>query len=467
MRIHPRTLAIGIVAALVLAACGGDDSDGASGGGGELPECDLAALDAASKPVEITFWHAMTLANEEALVALTNEFNESQSDVKVALVNQNSYKDNLTKLRAGLRTKDLPDLVQIEDTGLQFMIDTGATLPAQSCIEADRYDTSDFVQRVLSYYTVRDVLWPMPFNVSNPVLYYDRALFEKAGLDPDAPPATLPEIRDVSEKLVAAGVVKRGIALKSDSWMFEQMVAKGGGLIVNNGNGRKERATASAFDNRAGREVFEWLADMDDRGLLLNTGSSAIDHFFAVGRGQVAMTIDTSAAFGRIAQVLGTGQFSAVELGVAPMPGAEGDGGVLVGGAALFMLRNSSPAEQAAAWEFVKFLDDPKTQSQWSTDTGYLPLRKSATTLEPLATRWAEQPYYRIPYDQLLEGPENDATAGPVVGAYGDRGVGMRGAIIDAIESLYTRDVPPDTALQNAADEADAAIADYNRRVGA
>ncbi len=33
----------------------------------------------------------------------------------------------------------------------------------------------------------------MPFNVSNPVFYFDKNAFRKAGLDPDKPPATLDE----------------------------------------------------------------------------------------------------------------------------------------------------------------------------------------------------------------------------------------------------------------------------------
>ena len=64
------------------------------------------------------------------------------------------------------------------------MIDTQSVLPAQSCVKADKYDTSDFVQRVLDYYTVKDMLWPMPFNVSNPVFFYDKTAFRDGGPRP-------------------------------------------------------------------------------------------------------------------------------------------------------------------------------------------------------------------------------------------------------------------------------------------
>ena len=87
------------------------------------------------------------------------------------------------------------------------------------------------------------------------------------------------------------------------------------------------------------------------------------------------MTIDTSAALGTISQVLGEGQFAAVELGVGPMPGPDSpDGGVLVGGAALYIVNQSAPEKQAAAYEFAKCLNEPQQQAEWAAATGYVPI---------------------------------------------------------------------------------------------
>jgi sn-glycerol 3-phosphate transport system substrate-binding protein len=480
MRRFPvRLVALGAALALVLAACGGggDDSGGSGGSGGsgakksDLPECPVDALEKASSPVTITVWHSMTRANEDTLKALTKQFEASQDKVKVKLVNQTSYTDTRTKYRAALSTGGLPDLVQIEDTGLQFMIDTQSVLPAQSCIDAEKYVTSDFVNRVLSYYTVQQVLYPMPFNVSNPVLYYDKALFKKAGLDPEKPPATLDEVRADAQKIVDSGAAKYGVALKSDAWYLEQWLAKAGELYVNNSNGREKRATAVEFGGPAGQDIFNWLHDMVHDKLLLGVGSSesTIDDYLAVANGRAAMTIESTAGLGTISQVLGSGQFAHVQLGVGPMPGPKGNGGVLVGGAAMYIVnaKGSTPEKQAGAWEFAKFLADAKSQAIWSAGTGYLPIRKSATTMEPLVTRWKQQPYYKIAYDQLLQGTENPATAGPVLGPYGARGEGVRGAVIDAIDGVLTQGKAAKPALDQAVDDANKAITDYNQRIGA
>ena len=101
-------------------------------------KCPLEALDRASKPVEITMWHSMPRANEETLQQLADQFNASQGDVRVRLVSQVDYAETLTKYRAGLTSGDLPDIVQVEETAQQQLIDSGTVLPASVCAKAAR-----------------------------------------------------------------------------------------------------------------------------------------------------------------------------------------------------------------------------------------------------------------------------------------------------------------------------------------
>ena len=433
---------------------------------GANQKCPLSALKKASKPVEITFWHSMNRANDEALQKLTDEYNSSQSDVKVALVNQTTYDDTLTKYVAGLSTGDLPDLVQIEDTGLQQMIDTQSILPAQACVKADKYDLSGHVQRVVDYYTVDGTLWPMPFNVSNPVFYYNKKAFTQAGLDPNKPPATLAEITADAKKLQSAGAVsKAGFGLKTDPWYLEQWLAKAGRPYVNNGNGRKSRATAVEFDSKQGLEIFTWMSEMVSKGYAItnpNEGDSQFDNLLGIGNGTNAMTIDTSASLGTISSVLGSGAYPNVELGVGPMPGPVGKGGILVGGAALYISNKSDPAKQAAAWDFSKYLNEAQVQADWAAATGYVPIVEAATKLPAVQGLWAENPGYKVAYDQLLTGVENTATAGPVIGAY----KAVRDAVVTAENSMFTQGVKPRAALNAARDKANPAMEEYNTRVG-
>ena len=465
-RKRSRAWLVAAAVALLASACGGGDDDGGGpAGGGDLPDCPVDALDSASSdgPVDITFWHTMTRANEETLVQLTDSFNESQDRVHVNLVNNTSYEDQQEKYRQALGTGELPDLVQHQEIYLQQMIDSQSALPVQSCIDATDYDTSDFVERTLRYYQVEGVQWALPFNVSNPILLYNRNAFVQAGLDPDRPPETLEELRSAAQALKDAGF-EAGMGLKLDAWHLEQFLALQGETFVNNGNGREDRATEVTFDNDAGEEIFTYLAGLVDDGLAITTprdGPGQFDNLLGVGGERWGMTIDSSATLGTIFDLLSGGQYANVDPAVGPLPGRNEDGGVLVGGAGLY-ISATEPARQAAAWEYMAYLTSPESQSIWSAGTGYIPVRQSATEQPEIQQRWAEVPGFRVGYDQLVAGAENDATAGAVMGDM----FGVRTAIEEAENRMFLEHQDPAEALADAADAANQVIQDYNDRIG-
>ena len=163
-----------------------------------------------------------------------------------------------------------------DDTVTQTMADSGVVLPAQSCINADNYDMSGFLQVAANYYTINDALWPASANLGEHLLYYNRDHFRQAGLDPDKPPTTLAEIRQDAEKIKAAGVVDKPVVHEFASWKTEFWLTGARIRVVNNDNGR---GTGDTTDRRLDRttrtrlELYNWFKDMQSDGLL-----SAIPH---------------------------------------------------------------------------------------------------------------------------------------------------------------------------------------------
>ena len=125
----------------------------------------------------------------------------------MTLVTQAGYDDTWQKYLAGLSNGQLPDVVQLEDQRTQAAIDTGSFLPVQSCMNAAKYSTSDYLPRPLAYWKVNGVQWALPFAVSAPILYYNQNAFTKAGLNPADPPATLPQM--VTRRQGAQGLGQR------------------------------------------------------------------------------------------------------------------------------------------------------------------------------------------------------------------------------------------------------------------
>ncbi|MGE0309941.1 MAG: ABC transporter substrate-binding protein, partial [Acidimicrobiia bacterium] len=385
--------------------------------------CPADALAKAKQPVEITMWHSMSGSNATVLGDLVNTYNGSQSAVKVSLVYQGTYDESLSKYIAALRGGDLPDLMQTEETAMQLMVDSKSTVPAQACVDASKYDTSDYLGEVLDQYRIGGVLVTMPFQLSNPVLYYNRALFTKAGLDPDKPPATFDELIAVSQKLVDAKVVKKGaMSLDAYPWIVEQWMAMAGSPVVDNDNGRAARATKTLFDSDAGKKAFGVLAEMAGKGLVFPATSDELAKYLAVATGDSAMTLGSSSSLGTIYDEIG--RFPGVEIGVAKLPGPTG-GGITVGGGSLWMAKNSDDGHKAASWDFQTWLNEPAQQITWALGTGYIPTRASVSTDPALSKLWAERPGFKVAFDQLAQAPRAPGGGSPVIGDY----AGVRTAI--------------------------------------
>ena len=105
----------------------------------------------------------------------------------------------INTLRSG---GDLPTIIQLSEISLQQMIDSRSIVSIDECIVADGYDLTDFPELLLDQYRVDGRLVTMPFQLANPVLFYDGNDFVAAGLDPDEPPATLDELLAADNRFV-------------------------------------------------------------------------------------------------------------------------------------------------------------------------------------------------------------------------------------------------------------------------
>jgi sn-glycerol 3-phosphate transport system substrate-binding protein len=408
-----------------------------------------------------------------SLTALTDEYNASQTKVHVTLVNQNGYEQVIEKYKAA-SPADRPALVQMPDYTLQLLADSDTVIPVQSCINAEHYDLSDFLPRAVAYYTLRSALQGMPFNISNPVLYYNRADFVKAGLDPDTPPTSLEDLRAVSQKIVDSGAAKYGIALDHSldaggGWYLEQWLAKAGKLYSNNENGRAAPSTNVLFNGTTGVELLTFLQDMVRDGLAIDVGplTSGFDNLLKLAdpKEPAAMTIATAAALAAVLNVLNGGGVQGItnaDLGIGPLPGPTVNPGTLVGGAALWLPQGKSDLETAAAWDYIKFLVGAQQQSDWAASTGYVPVRDSSVDLPPLKDTYLTDPRFKVAYDQLLAAADTPVQAGPVLGPQRE----VRVITSHAVEDVLTHGADVKQTLDAAARQSDLLIAQWTKVEG-
>lgn len=423
----------------------------------------LPTITTAQEPITLEFWHAMSGETAEVTAELTDLFNASQSDIIVNQTPQGSYDQTYNAFLAAIETDTLPNIVQNFDIATQIMFDTGLLVPAWELMEADDYDSSIFIPAVHDYYADENGMVGMAFNSSTPILYYNAGLLAAAGYDELPRDLTFSEFLEICDALQASGV-EYCITLGQVGWFFEQITANSGGLYYNNDNGRTGRATEVVFNQGVAVEVFTFLTELYANGYAPNLGNTWSDTDATFFAGQAAMNMDsTSGGFG-----MSAGAEFEVKTTYIPHTDSSDRNGVVIGGAALWLVDSGDDAINQAAWEFMKFVAAPDQQVLWHTGTGYFPVRTDIES-DVLTTFWEESPNFRTAIEQLQDtnttledGSPNYAVLGGRAGPF----PAIRQITVEAYSRVLDDGLTPQEALDEAAERANEELENYNSFFG-
>lgn len=418
----------------------------------EVPEIEMADASEVDKTT-ISFWHSMGGVNGQAIDTLVQKFNdENEYGITVEAEYQGSYDDALNKLKSAQIGNMGADLVQVYEIGTRFMIESGWIVPMQSMVNADEYDTSVLESNLAAYYTINDMLYSMPFNSSTPLMYYNKDMFDAAGITEI--PDSLESIAQIGDKLLDSGA-QEVMSLGIYGWFFEQFIGKQGLEYANNGNGRTEAATAVAFDeNGAAANILNEWKNLYDLGYAPNVGKGGDAGLADFSAGKSAITLGSTASLKQILQDV-DGKF---EVGTAYFPKVKStdDGGVSIGGASLWALDNNDPKKLRATWEFVKFLISPESQAFWNAETGYFPVNVDAHDEDVFKENIEKYPQFETAIDQLHDSAPQ--YAGALLSVFSE----ARAIVESEIESMLNGNETVDEAVDSMASQINDAIEEYN-----
>lgn len=444
-------LTLGLV--LFLAAC---SSNGGSAkepeNNGDKPD----STDSAEKQV-VTFWHSMGGAGQEALNKIVEEYNTSQEGIQVNAEYQGTYDESLTKFNAVAGSDSAPTVIQTFEIGTKAMINSGQILPIQELIDADGYDMSGLEKNITNYYSLHGKFYSMPFNSSTPVMYYNKDAFKAAGLDPEAAPETYEEVEEASKAIVASNPKMKGFALQAYGWLWEQLLANQGALLLNNDNGRTDTPTEIGWTEEEGKSILEWVKRMVDDKTFANYGTNGDNMMAGFLAGDVSMFLQSSASS---RDVIDNAPF---EVGIAFLPHPEDKErqGVVIGGASLWMIDGKAEAEQKAAWEFMKYLQTKEVQAEWHVGTGYFAINPAAYDEQIVKDAYAEKPQLQVTVDQLQSTQSSYATQGALMDMLPEG----RKIMETALETIYNGG-EVDPAYNSAVEQFNAAIKQANAARG-
>ncbi|MCB0168198.1 MAG: ABC transporter substrate-binding protein [Anaerolineae bacterium] len=423
-------------------------------------EAPAEAEAAASNAIQLEFWHAMGGDLGEVVDELVTRFNDSQDKIVVNATYQGSYDDTYNALLASFDAGTEPNIVQNFDLATQTMFDTGRLVPAWQLMEADGYDPDTFIPAVRDYYSDENGMVAMAFNSSTFIVYYNPALFEAAGLNQPDPEWTFNDFMAACDAIKESGV-EYCASFGTVGWYFEQILANSGGLYFDNNNGRTDRATEVLFNQGEGVEVFTFLTDLMANGYAPVLGNTWTESDSVFLTGQSAMLFDSTAGARSIQD---TAEFE-VKTAFIPHSNSSDHNGIIIGGAALWLIDSEDEATNAAAWEFMKFMAELDQQRTWHMGTGYYPVRVDAQDDPELQAFWDENPNFRTAMEELFATKttlEDGATNYAVLGGRAGPFPAIRQIIVETYSRVLDDGLTPQEALNEAAEKANEELANYN-----
>jgi sn-glycerol 3-phosphate transport system substrate-binding protein len=377
----------------------------------------LAGLAAASAPklvlgqvprTRVTFWHAMNGALNEEVNRICAGFNASQTVYEVTPIFKGTYPETLTAAIAAWRANQAPHLVQMFEVGTGSMLAAGpAVKQAWQLIQESgvAIDPAAYVAAVRGYYSLPDGrLASMPFNSSTPVMWYSRDAFEKAGLDPNAPPATWPDVIAALQAIKSKGAAPTVSTSSWFSWVqFECFGAMHDVPFATLANGFEGLGTELKINSAPFVGQLNRFLELSKEGLFKYAGrDGAPDPLFYSG--EAAVSFMSSGSRG---DVVKSAKFNWAE---APLPYdpalIKEPLNSVIGGASLWTM--TAPGRTADEYkgvaEFLKYIGEPAQDASWHQRTGYVPVTYAGYELSKSQGFYENNPGADVPIKQLARG---------------------------------------------------------------
>ena len=262
------------------------------------------------------------------------------------------------------------------------------------------FDPSVYVSAVSGYYTAPNgQMLSFPFNSSTPVFHYNKDAFKAAGLDPNTPPKTWPEVALAAGKLKASGH-KCPFTTSWVSWtQLESFSAWHNTEFASKGNGMRGIDARLTFNSPLHVRHIENLANMAKTGLFIYKGrGNAADATFVSG--ECAMTTGSSALYGNIKR---NAKF---ESGISTLPyypdvpGAPQN--TVIGGASLWVMAGKKPEEYKGVAQFFAHLSKPEEAAKSHQRTGYLPVTVASFELTDKSGFYKQNPGTDVSVTQMI-----------------------------------------------------------------
>ena len=418
-----------VALALTLAACGGETNDSDS-------NTDNSESNGSDLSAELTWWDTSDPANEgPAFKELITQFNEEYPDVKINYQSvdfgsaQNDFK---TAAKAGTGA---PDILRAEVAWVPEF----ASLGYLYALDDTELLDANFLETPLSSNVYDGKTYGVPQVTDTLGLMYNKALFEKAGLDPENPPTTWDEVKTAAEALKSKAKVD-GIYVNSAGYFLLPFIYGEGGDIVD------ADAQKILINSPEAVTGIETAVDLVKSGAAPKP--DAADSYGTMmtlfKEGKVGMIINGP---WEVANIESDPKFGGFEnLGISAVPAGSAGAGAPVGGHNYVVYSGMDDAKAEAAIAFVEFMSSPESQAFIADELGLLPGNADAYDLigdNAKVTAWKGALEAAHPRPWIPEGGQFFAPLDTMATEVMVEGVAPQKALDEAAATLKS-DVVPD-----------------------
>lgn len=286
----------GIMAFSALAGCGGsdkkadtskdatEDSAEADGDEAEDESGDNAAEESISGEIRYAFWD---VAQQPYLEVCVEEFNKIYPDIKITL-EPNTWDDYWTKLEAAATGGSMADVFWMNGPNIAKYAKGGILMPATDLIETYGLDTANYPEGLINLYNIDGVQYALPKDFDTIGLWYNKAMFDDAGLDYPTDDWTWEDLTEAATALTKDGVYGFAAGYDTQSGIYNTIYAAGGYVI-------SDDKKASGYDLEETQAGIQCWIDLMEAGVspsqasLEETNSST-----QLLNGQIAMSFQGS-----------------------------------------------------------------------------------------------------------------------------------------------------------------------------
>lgn len=352
--------AVAGVAAAFLAAPGCKRSEpepqGARGGAVQTP---------AAPPAEaLSFWiRASDSPFVEPMVKVWNE--KRQPKVKLTVIPNDDF---VTKFGTAVAGGAPPDVVAIDLIFVPAFVAAGQMTDITEQVKALPY-AGELSRAHMALAARGGKQYAVPFSAESSFLVYNKALFRRAGLDPEKPPQSWAELEAAAKKITALGDGNKGFYFSGacggcNIFTFAPYIFASGGEVLSP-DGRKALLDTPPVRKALSLYRRMWEAGLMPSGAKTDSGASFISAFFT---GKVGMIGSGAFSIGLLKK-----EHPEIDFGVGYLPGEQGGWSSFAGGDSIGIPAGSRHAEEA--WEFIRWCLSEEVQVQQFARNNSIPIR--------------------------------------------------------------------------------------------